>query len=62
MPERKQKMKSNNKIVRCAGYSNRKTLERNALDILTCGDIDFEEALSIVEEATIKELVDIINN
>ena len=55
-------MKNNNKIVRCAGYSNRKTLERNALDILTCGDIDFEEALAIVEEASIKELVDIINN
>ena len=56
------KMKRNNKIVHCAGCSNRKTLERNALDILTCGDIDFEEALAIVEEASIKELVDFINN
>lgn len=53
-------MKSNTKIVRCAGYSNRKTLERNALDILTCKDIDFEEALAIIEEASIKELVEII--
>ena len=55
-------MKRNNKIVHCAGCSDRKTLERNALDILTCCDIDFEEALAIVEEASIKELVDIINN
>ena len=53
-------MKSNTKIVRCPGYSNRKILERNALDILTCKDIDFEEALVIVEEASIKELIEII--
>ena len=53
-------MKSNTKIVRCSGYSNRKTLERNALDILTCKDVDFEEALAIIEEASIKELVEII--
>lgn len=53
-------MKNNTKIIRCTGCSNRKTLERNALDILTCKDIDFEEALAIIEEASIKELVEII--
>ena len=54
-------MKSNIKIVNCMGYSSRKILERNALDILTCSDMNFEEALAIVEEATTKELAEIIN-
>ena len=36
---------------------SRKVLERNALDILTMGDNDFEEALAWVESASKDELV-----
>lgn len=38
---------------------NRKVLERNALDILTMGDIpmDFEDALAWVESASKYELI-----
>ena len=38
---------------------NRKTLERNALDILTMGEIamDFEDALAWVESASKYELI-----
>ena len=44
----------NNKI-------NRKILERNALDVLTMDDdADFEECMERVENASIRELIEII--
>ena len=40
---------------------NRKILERNALDVLTIDDeSDFEECLERVENASIRELIEII--
>lgn len=40
---------------------NRKILERNALDVLTMDDdVDFEECLERVENASIRELIEII--
>ena len=39
------------------GKASRRDLERTLMDILTF-DMDFEEALNIVEEATYEELVE----
>ena len=52
-------MKNKVKVVCVDGDKklSRKVLERNALDILTMGDNDFEEALAWVESASKDELV-----
>ena len=45
-------------LVKVNGYANlgRGVLERNLMDCLTC-QMDFNEALEMVEEATYEELV-----